>query len=83
MELVLHIIIALTGLIISFISVLSPKSSLINLSYVCIFLTFATGTLLVFQHPSHLPHACISGLLYITASLALTTYARHRLTQSI
>lgn len=82
MELVLHIAIALSGIIVSALNVVSPKVSRITFSYTLIALTFVTGTFLVFQHPSQLPHACVSGLVYLAISLSMTTYAQRKLKYS-
>lgn len=83
MELIIHIFIAVFGLIVSLFNIFSPKQSRITLSYSLLALTFATGTFLVFQHPAGLAHACISGLVYFAICLSMATYAQRKLKYSL
>ncbi len=78
MLLISHIIIALSGLIIAAASLFTLSQRMITISYVLTAGTIASGTVLVFTSGNVLK-SCISGLLYLSAVLAMTMMAKHRL----
>ena len=65
MILITHIIIALSGLVITTIAYMRPSSRLLRAAYVAVGLTFATGFYLVAMAPAHMLQACTSGLMYL------------------
>jgi len=78
MTLLLHIIIALSSIIISGIALAKPSRRILGVSYALIIGTLASGTYLVALAPSHLPSACVSGLLYLAVAGTLTTVAQRK-----
>ncbi len=79
MLLITHIISALTSLLLTTLNVVLPSAKRQRIANVLITSTLATGTYLVYLHPAHLKQSCISGLVFITVSLAETAIARKRL----
>ncbi len=73
--LVLHIIVAITGLLASALQIFKPQQLLHKLAVGSLIATGATGTLLVWQHPQQLTHACITGIVYVAAFGALSYLA--------
>lgn len=80
MMLLLHILIALTSIVVSGTALVRPSRGLLRATYVLVTATLASGTYLVALRPSHLPSACISGLLYLAAVGVTTVAARQKLT---
>lgn len=78
MILFLHIISALTGIIVSTLTLYRPAAKLFRLSYASLFATLATGSLLVVVDSSRLLHTCIMGTVYSVISLLVLSYARRR-----
>lgn len=76
--LITHIIIAVSGITVAAASVFTLSPNHIKASYVLTAGTIATGTGLVFTGGDML-RGCLSGLLYITAAVSLTQFAKHRL----
>ena len=79
MILLLHIIIALSSLVITAAAFMAPKASLLRTSYALVALTIATGTYVTFMNPSHMVQACISGLLYTVVVLGGIGAVRRKL----
>ena len=67
MILITHILIALSGLVITTIAYMRPSSNLLRAAYAAVGLTFATGFYLVAMAPAHMLQACTSGLMYLGA----------------
>lgn len=63
--LLLHIFIALAGLISTGYSYFSPTENKLRASYLLVALTFATGAYLVWSTHSNMLSACTTGLVYL------------------
>lgn len=79
MLLLLHIIIALSGLVAATASVFRPSQNKLNLSYGLVLATIASGTVLVIVNHAQILSSCITGLVYIGVSLALILSAQRRM----
>lgn len=64
MILLVHILIALTSVFFSTYSIFAPSKKKININYVFLGGTWASGFLLVFQSQVSFGHLCLSGILY-------------------
>jgi hypothetical protein len=82
MLLLLHILIALSGLVTSTLAVLRPSRNKINLSYGLVLATIASGTALVILDHARILSSCITGLVYIGVSLTLILSAQRRMVAS-
>lgn len=63
--LILHILIALTSIVVSGLTYVRPSKRLFTASYLLVAGTLTTGTALVVASPAHLGTACVSGLIYL------------------
>ena len=79
MILLLHIIIALSSLVVTAVAFVTPKRSLLLASYVLVALTIMTGTYVTITSPDHMVQACVSGLLYTTVALGGISAVRRKL----
>jgi hypothetical protein len=65
MMLLLHILIALTSIVVSGLAYAKPDKRRLTVSYGLVVATLTTGTYLVASAPAHLASACASGLIYL------------------
>ncbi len=79
MILPLHIVIALSSVIVAAYTLYAPSKNALSTSYTLVILTIVSGTFLVASTPSHMMQACMSGLVYVGVVFALIATARHRL----
>lgn len=79
MMLMLHILIALSSIVVASLLLLGPSEGKLKLSYGLILSTLSSGTLLIILNPEYAMRGCLAGLLYTTAVTALTVIARSRL----
>jgi len=79
MVLLLHIIIAITGIVYTTYLVFRPSNKGLSVSYSLLALTIASGTGLVFLNPTIMAHACMSGLVYTTVVFSLIVFAKRKL----
>lgn len=79
---ILHILVAVLGLIGSFIALFKPAKSLFITNYVLIAATLLSGTYLVLETHSNILHACISGLVYLAITNALLFIAVRRVSKA-
>lgn len=79
MLLLIHITVALLGILEASLAIIRPSQRKLNLTYGLLAATLATGTYLVWQLQSPLVSACLSGLAYMGFVLTATTIARYRL----
>ena len=79
MILLLHIIIALSSLVVTAVAFVTPKRSLLLASYVLVALTIMTGTYVTITSPGHMVQACVSGLLYTAVALGGIGAVRRKL----
>jgi len=83
MTLLLHIVIALSSIIVSGLLLARPSRRLLHASYALVAATLTSGTYLVVLSPAHLPSACASGLLYLAIAGIMTAVARLKLAKQI
>jgi hypothetical protein len=67
MILVLHIVAALSSLIVTTLAYMLPSKAKLHASYALMALTLASGTFLVVSSHAHLLQACTTGLVYVGA----------------
>lgn len=79
MLLILHIVIACISLFSSGVTVLMPSKTKVQFNYGLIIAVLVSGTGLVLQKPSHLPQACMSGIVYLSIVIFLLILAKRRL----
>lgn len=79
MLLISHIIIALTGIGITTILLISPSKRKLNLSGLFLAGTLGTGTILVISSPAHMLQSCVMGILYTAFVVGGIAIARKRL----
>ena len=79
MLILIHVIIALAGIVLSGLSLISPSRTKLRASYGLIAATIASGTYLVLQLHSPLMSSCLGGLMYLVVTLSLSGAARYRL----
>ena len=77
-----HIIVAMSGIAIAVVSLVSMSPRAISASYMLTGATIATGTGLIILKPDSLLKSCLTGLLYIVVILILTSLAQYRLSHS-
>lgn len=77
MLLLLHVIIALAGLVFTAVTFFAPSRTRINAAFGFLAATIASGTALVVVLQASMLRACISGLLY-TAIIFLGIFAAQR-----
>lgn len=85
MILLLHILAALSSLAAAGYTAFRPSPRGIIVAYCSIGITLLSGIILVIADRSALLHACLSGTLFSTVSVALTAFSRRKLmaTQSV
>jgi hypothetical protein len=76
MIILIHVIIALTSIIIASFTFLYPTIKKLIISYGFILGTVASGTYLLVTSPSHILQSCMTGLAYLTI-VSLATIAAH------
>jgi hypothetical protein len=76
MIILIHVIIALTSIIIASIGFFKPSLKKLVVSYGFILATIASGTYLLVTIPSHILQSCLTGLVYLTV-VSVATIATH------
>lgn len=76
MLILIHVIIAITSIIIATVGFISPSLKKLVLSYGFILATVVSGTILLITVPSHILQSCLSGLSYLTIA-SIATIATH------
>lgn len=79
MVLPFHIIVALTSVVYTGYVFISPSKFKLNIAYVLVGATLASGTYLVLVNLSHLVSACVTGLIYLGFVLPAIVWARSKL----
>lgn len=79
MLLIIHIIIALAGLIVSGLLLTHPSRTKLFLNYSLLITTLISGGCLIISTGHGLLSACLSGLTYSLISTAASLLARRRL----
>jgi hypothetical protein len=79
MLVLIHIIIAVSGLVASGLTYVAPSAVKLKLSYVLVALTFISGTYLVLASDSSIKSACLSGIVYLSAVMLLLSGAKKQI----
>jgi hypothetical protein len=79
MAILLHVLSAVIGLIVTSLAYFSPSKATLRAAYVLAGLTLATGSYLLWLSPAHLVQACITGLVYDTFVIFGIVSARRKL----
>jgi hypothetical protein len=74
-----HVIIALTTMLISGAAYVAPTNKKILASYMLIFSTLLSGTILVAVSNASILRTCVTGLVFVSITTALTLGARKKL----
>lgn len=77
----LHIVIALLGIVVATTAYLRPTSAKINVAFGLIGATLASGTYLIVATSASVMHTCVTGIAYLVGVGALTVAARAKLTR--
>jgi len=77
--LIIHIVVALLGIVSAGYAVVKPSQSILKLSASAVVATLLSGTYLVLAQHLSLTSACFSGLSYLAVTLSLLTAAKLRL----
>ncbi|MDB5179474.1 MAG: hypothetical protein JWN12_106 [Candidatus Saccharibacteria bacterium] len=76
MIILIHVIIALTSIVIASFTFFKPTLKKLIVSYGFILGTVASGTYLLITIPSHILQSCLTGLTYLTI-VSIATIAAH------
>ena len=76
MIILIHVLIALSSLILASVALFRPSLKKLSISYGLIIATVASGSLLLITSPSHILKTCLEGLLYLTV-VSIITIATH------
>ena len=79
MIILLHVMIALTSLILAGYTFVRPSRKSLAMSYVMMAATLGSGMYLVASAPAHMIEACLMGVAYLTVVSAMTIAAQVRL----
>lgn len=79
MVLMTHIVIALTSVVYATYLFFKPSVNKLRISYFLVALTFASGSYLIWNNPSHIVQACVTGIIYLGIVLGTIVAARHKL----
>jgi heme o synthase len=79
MILLMHIVIALAGLVLATLSFFYPSQRKLSFTYALAALTLLSGVHMVLQRQSHMLEACLSGIAYFCILVYLTVAARQKL----
>lgn len=79
MIVLLHVIIAISSIGLASYTFFSPSVKKLFVSYGAMIATVASGTYLLLATPVDILKTCITGLVYLTATLAITIAAQVRL----
>jgi hypothetical protein len=82
MILIVHITIALLGIIAASLSLLQPSRSKLRATYALVAATIVSGVYLVAAHNTPLVHACLSGVSYVGLTTGVTYLAQKKLKQA-
>lgn len=80
--LIIHIIIALSSLIIAGYNSFSPSVKKLRLTYGFVLATLGTGSYLIITTPTHILTTCMEGLVYIFIVTLAVVYSKHKLAKA-
>lgn len=79
MIILLHILIAISSIVLTTITYLSPSKRKLTTSYISVGLTLLSGTYMVIATQTSLLRVCISGLAYTAVMLVALASVRAKL----
>lgn len=79
MILTVHILIAVSSLLLALYTLFVPTQKKLSISYGLIGLTVVSGTYMILATPSHMMQACASGLTYLAVVFVMIAFARRKL----
>lgn len=79
MIILIHVILALTSIVLASVTFFRPSMKKLMVSYGLILGTLATGTFLLVSVPSHLVQSCIMGVTYLAIVTTATVVAHTKL----
>lgn len=79
MIIILHVTIALLGILLTTYSYLRPTKNNLRASYTFVALTFISGFYLVWSEPAQMLHTCMTGLAYLGVVSVGIIMARRKL----
>jgi len=79
MIIIIHVIIALTSIIMAGVAYIRPGSAKLKTSYAFMALTLLSGLYLVWTTPGTMLRTCMSGVAYLAVVGAITMMARQKL----
>jgi hypothetical protein len=82
MIILIHVIIALTSIVLASLTFFKPTMKKLIASYGFIFATIATGTYLLISIPSHILQSCLMGLAYLMVVSAATVATHVRIARA-
>lgn len=77
--LLIHILVATISVLYSAYTALTPTASKIRITLIMIALSLASGFVLVFTNHASISKVCISGLVYLIATISILRVAKLRL----
>jgi len=85
MIILIHVLIALTSIILASLAFFKPTIKKLMTSYGFVLATIASGTYLLISFPSHILQSCLVGLVYVTvvAGATAATHVRLRRAEAI
>lgn len=82
MLILIHVIIAITSLVVATVCLASPSRAKLRANYGFIVATLVSGTAMVVATHAPVLSSCMSGLSYLAVALVLTVFAEYRLDKS-
>ena len=79
MILLVHILIAISSVILATIAFVNPSKKILYSTYVAITATLVSGTYLTVLRPNHLAQTCLTGLVYLSFVSTIAFLARRKL----
>jgi len=79
MIIAIHVLIALTSVLLATTVVIRPTTQLLKIHYGFVAATIVTGSYLLVAYPAHLAQSCAVGLVYLGVAATLSIFGQLRL----
>jgi len=79
MIILIHVVIAVSSIIVSGLSFIRPTNAKLKTSYLLIGSTLLSGTYLVFSAQASILRTCVSGLVFVAATSIVTHFSKNKL----
>lgn len=83
MLLLVHIVSALTSLVLTLFLNIFPSKKKLRIAYFLVATTLVSGIYLIWSHPTHALSATVSGLTYVAAETVGIVFAQKRLAKKL